>query len=188
MTRGAPFSVAAAALFLTGCAAAWSAGVGPTVDTEGRVGLLVSGRMAVGLGSEDTAYVVGFEGGVGPALDAGLGVSYGASAFDVERFEPALFWRLGLRGGWAGRFGRDQLDSRLIAGGVLAVMAPLSEARYPGHEKMGGGGRTVWGLGAELRAMAAWPADGTGGSPAGTPVGLFALLCTFESLSLVHLF
>lgn len=183
MSRGAPVTAVAVALFATGCAAAWSAGVGPTVDTEGRVGLLASARLAVGLGTDDTGYLVGLEGGVGPALDAGLGVGYGASAFDVERFEPALFWRLGLRGGWSGRFGRSLVDSRLIAGAVVALMAPLSTSYDPGHEKMGGGGRTVWGLGAELRAMGAWPADGPG-----DPVGFFALLCTFESLSLVHLF
>jgi hypothetical protein len=155
----------------TGCAAGFSVGLGPRIDTEGRPGLEIVARGDFGMGVELQAIVAeaGATGGVDFSPAAPLLGTDAGFAYQQELVSHAV----ALRGGVRGRFqwrDDDNWRNALGVGGAFAVLPTLRETEtWTEH------------LGAELSGtwLSVEPPRGRDGRG---NVGLFSLLLVYSRL------
>ena len=122
-------ALALAAMLTGGCAATWGFGVGPTVDTDGNVGLQLTARASVGVPADEENGIVEMLGfSVAPP---GLSTPEVAPELGLDYVHESQEDGVGVRAGIRTRFqldGREDWHWWFGAGLALAILPTLDVA------------------------------------------------------------
>ena len=169
--------VVAAAMPAVGCAATWGFGVGPTVDTDGNVGLQLTARASVGVPADEENGIVEMIGfSVAPP---GLATPEVAPEVGLDYVHESQDDGVGVRAGIRSRFlfdGRDDWHWWFGAGLALAILPTVDDTAD---------GTEYTHVGVEFTGY--WISDETVDVPEGQSVpdkGLFGVSLIYEEVIL----
>jgi hypothetical protein len=132
-------------LLLPGCiAGGYAVELGPVVDFDGNVGVLLRSQLSVGIASgDDIGYRLAPNAGIGVDAVRGRGMFMGGTGMDFvahDLTDVELGIRAGIRTGWLGEAGDMGVSHDMFFGFPVALLIPLDRKSWRGHEKWGGGG------------------------------------------------